>query len=84
MREEPTNHHEANDFGRCIQLRSFLLVRTALHRQTGAFDPIDGVADYLTVGITILCFAVILNRLRLGTWTREQEDYLLSIDDETF
>ena len=62
----------------------FLLVRTALHRQTGAFDPIDGVADYLTVGITILCFAVILNRLRLGTWTREQEDYLLSIDDETF
>jgi hypothetical protein len=59
----------------------FLLVRTALHSHAGMLDPIDGVADYLTIGITILCFAVILHRLRLATWTREQEDELLSVDD---
>jgi hypothetical protein len=61
----------------------FLLVRAALNAHAGMFDPLVGVADYLTVGITILSFTIIFHRLRSGTWTREQVSELSEIDDDS-
>jgi len=63
---------------------AFLLLRAAFHPHASVFDRLGGVGDYLAVGGTVLIFCVILYRIRNGTWTREQIDELLEIDDESF
>jgi hypothetical protein len=62
---------------------AFSLLRTALHPHASVFDPLTNLGDYLAVGVTAVIFCVILYRLRRGTWTREQVDEVLGIDDES-
>jgi hypothetical protein len=60
---------------------AFFLFRTAFNPHASVFDPLEGLGDFLAVGVTVLTFCVILYRIRNGTWTREQIDELLGIDD---
>ena len=59
----------------------FYSVRKTLSPSAGLFDPIGGYADYFTLGISLLIFAVIYIRIRQGSWTREQDELIRDLDD---
>jgi hypothetical protein len=61
----------------------FALLRSALEPRISVFAPLTAGADYLAVGGALIVFCVIAYRIIRGTWTREQMEELLSIDDES-
>ncbi len=64
-----------------VGLVSFVLIRSAFRPRGSPLGPLSESEQYFAVGVSLVIFAVVLYRMFLRSWGREQVDQLLDFDD---